>query len=238
MRWLRRATPRTQVELDPIRQDALVQEIRSRFPGGAHVRHHDQVAALMPLLGDSGDGMCVAVRIVHEVADEAHADVVAQIADLNRRLGRGYALDGRNYRPLWRLAGPGLRSPLFALPCGFHPYVHLAAAVAVIGVHPRRCLRATDPDPLLARVFEVLDLTTAGWEFGGVPVDADAASLASHLITAGQQLRMAVPEPAPLPPAIRELMRRNNTTDIYDPTGDTVIGGINLGAQMRQAFLI
>ena len=38
----------------------------------------------------------------------------------------------------------------------------------------------TDPNPLLTRVFEVLDLTTAGWEYGRVRVDTDAAALADR----------------------------------------------------------
>jgi hypothetical protein len=32
-------------------------------------------------------------------------------------------------------------------------------------------------------------------------------------------------------------MRRNNTTDVYDPAGTAVVAGINLGAEMRSAFL-
>jgi hypothetical protein len=236
MRWFRRAPAERPAEPDRARQEALAQEIRHRFGADTQIRYHDQVDALTPVL-DGDDGLCVAVRVVHDTAEQAHAEVLAQVAEVNRRLGRGYALDGRNYRPLWRQAGPDLRSPLFALPCGFHPYVHLAAALAVLGVHPHRCVRLTDPAVLLAHVFEVLDLTTAGWEFGRVPVDTDAAHLASRLISAAKQIRTAMAEPPPLPPAIRELMRRNNTTEVYDPTGRTVIGGINVGAEMRPAFL-
>jgi hypothetical protein len=236
MRWFRRGSAAKRAELDPGRQEALVQHIRSRFGSGAQLRYRDQVDELRALL-DGDDGLSVAVRIVYEVADEAHAEVLARVAEVNRRSGRGYTLEGRNYRALWRLAGSELRPSLFALPCGFDPYVHLVAALQVLGVHARRCVGLTDPAPLVARVFELLDLTASGWEFGGVRVDADAADLASCLITAAQQLRMAVPEPEPLPPAARELMRRNNTTDVHDPTGSTVTGGINIGAQMRSALL-
>jgi hypothetical protein len=44
-------------------------------------------------------------------------------------------------------------------------------------------------------------------------------------------------EPPRLPPPVRELMRRNNTVAVHDPTADRVVGGINLGAEMRAALL-
>jgi hypothetical protein len=236
MRWFRRAPADRPVEIDPGRHEALVQEVRHRFGPGARIRYRDQVVALVPVL-DTGDGLSVAVRIVHDVAREAHADIHAQVTEINRRTGRGYAPDWQNYRPLWRQVGPDLRSPLFALPCGFHPYVHLAAAATVLGRQARRCMALTDPDRLLADVFVALDLTTAGWEFGGVPADTDGAYLVAGLITAAQQIRAAMSEPPPLPPAIRELMRRNNRTAIYDPAGGTVVGEFNIGGEMRPAFL-
>jgi hypothetical protein len=181
-----------------------------------------------PSGGDAG--LDEAVRMVRATADQAHASVVGQLAGLN-----GYTLEGRYYRPVWRQAGRRLRSPLPAMP---DAYRRLSAALAVVATQARRCVRTTDPVPLLASVFELLDLVTAGWEFGGVPVDADAARLASALIAAASQLRTAMPDdPPPLPPAIRELMRRNNTTHVYDPAG-AVVGGINLGAEMRPAFLV
>ena len=37
---------------------------------------------------------------------------------------------------------------------------------------------------------------------------------------------------------IRELMRRNRTTPVYDQGGTSVVGGINVGAEMRPAFLV
>jgi hypothetical protein len=215
---------------DAVRQEALVQQIRGQFGVGVPIRHRDQLDLLIPLL-DGDDGLSVAVRIVREIADEVRAEVLSQVVELGR------STNGQSYRSLWRLAGSQLRPQLFALPCGFHPYIHLAAALTVIDVHARRCVRLLDPAPLQARMLEILDLIAAGWEFGRVRVDTDAADLAGRLISAAQKIRAAMPDPSPLPPAIRELMRRNNTTDVYDPTGSTVIGGINLGARMRQAFL-
>jgi hypothetical protein len=236
MRWLRRTTSQRPPERDSGRPDALVQEIRHRFGADVRIQHDDQVKELVALL-DGDDGMDVATGVVHDVAEEAHAEVLAQVADLDRRTGRRYALDGRSYGPLWRLAGADLRFPLFELPCGFHPYIHLPAALAVVGLHPRRCLQVVDPVLLLTQVFGLLELVAAGWEFGRVRVDADAANLAGHLISAPTQVRAAMKEPPPLPPAIRERMRSNHTTAICDATGSTAIGDINLGAQMRQAFL-
>ena len=68
-----------------------------------------------------------------QVADEAHVDLQAQAQEIHRRTGRRLLVHRRNYRPLWRRPGPALRWPLFALPCGFHPYAQVAAAVAVLG---------------------------------------------------------------------------------------------------------
>lgn len=236
MRWFRRTRADKPGDLDPGRQEALVREIRSGFGPAPQLQNRDRADALTSLL-DGDVGLAVAVRIVRDVSDEAYAEVLARVAEINKGSGRPYTMDGRNYRPLWRQTGPELRPSLSALPGGFHPYVHLAAALAVITVHSRRCVRLTEPRPLLANVFELLDLTTAGWEFGGVPVDADAADLANRLITAAQRIRTAMPDPPPLPPAVRELMRRNNTTVVRDSTGGTVVGGVNLGAQLRSTLL-
>ncbi|RKR92877.1 hypothetical protein BDK92_7359 [Micromonospora pisi] len=215
----------------------MLQDVRHRFGGAVQVRFADQVDAVTRLL-EGDDGVVVAARIVAEVADQAHGELLAQAGDLYRRTGHRLEVDRRNYRPLWRVAGPQLRSPLFALPGGFHPYVQVAAAVAVVGERAPRLVRMADPYPLLAHVFEVLDLTAAGWEYGRVRADVDGASLAHRLISTAQQLRAAMEEPPPLPPPARELMRRNNTIDVHDPASGQVVGGINLGAEMRPALLV
>ena len=124
---------------------------------------------------DGDDGLVVAAGIVGSSPTRPSAELLAQAFDLPRRTGRRLMVDRRNYRPLWKEAGPQLRWPLFALPCGFHPYAQVAAAVTVVGARASRLERVTDPDPLLAHVFEVLDLTAAGWEYGRVRVDIDAA---------------------------------------------------------------
>lgn len=216
MRLFRRTSVERPAQRDPGRQEALLQQIRQPI----------ERDALVALLGGDDDGLAVALRIVRDVAEEARADVLSQLA----------GVDGGNYRQLWQSAGPNLRFPLYTLPCGFHPNVHLAAALTVIGGAASRCVRLTDPATLLGHLFDLIDLTVAGWEFGKVSVDSDAANLMEHLISTATQVRAAAGEP-PLPQAIRELMRRNNTTDIYDPTGHAVVGGINIGAEMRKAFL-
>src|SRR5262245_7877342 len=81
----------------------------------------------------SAERLDEAVQTVRVMAEEAHADIVSQVAALDE-----YTLDGRNYRALWRHAGTRLRSPLFTLPCGLHPHVQLTEAVAVIAADPRR----------------------------------------------------------------------------------------------------
>jgi hypothetical protein len=58
----------------------------------------------------------------------------------------------------------------------------------------------------------------------------------SRLIAAAGRAGRGGDEPPPLPPAMRELMRRNRTTPVYDPGGTSVVGGINVGAEMRPAF--
>lgn len=236
MRWLRAVLGGRRVQHDPGRQDTLLADVRHRFGAGVQVRFPDQVEAVTRLL-DGDDGLSVAARVVTEFADEAHASLLTQAVELSRRTGHQLPVDRSNYRPLWKAAGPALRWPLFGLPCGFHPYVQVVAAVAVVGGGAPRYVRMTDPIPVLAHVFEVLDLTTAGWEYGRVRVDSDAGSLANGLISAARQIRAAMKDPPPLPPAARELMRRNNTTDVYHPMENRVIGRINVGAEMRAALL-
>ncbi|WP_433320684.1 hypothetical protein [Micromonospora chersina] len=236
MRWLRQLLGGRRVQLDPARQQALLRDVQHRYGAGAQIRFPDQVEAVSRLLADD-DGLVVAARIVSVAAEEAHADLRAQAHDVHRRTGRRLLVHRGNYRPLWKEAGRVLRWPLFALPSGFHPYAQVAAAVAVVGGGAPRLDRVTDPSPLVTHVFELLDLTTAGWEFGRVRVDTDAAALADRLISTAGQVLAAMDDPPRLPPAVRELMRRNNTLDVYDPAGPRVVGRINPGARMRETLL-
>lgn len=237
MRWFRRTPAESPVQLDPARQEALVQEIRQRFGPQARVPFHEQIDAVAARL-DGDDGIVVAIRVGWEIAEEAYAGIAAQVNDLNR-MGRNYALDRRRYRALWRQANQELRYPLFALRNGFHPYIHLPAALTVIGGNAARCLKLANPAAVLGHLFEVAELTIVGWEAGLVRVDTHAAHLMQELISASKELRLAVgDEPPPLPPAIRELMRSNRVTPVYDPNGGRVIGGLNVGAEMRPAFLV
>ncbi|MEU8328782.1 hypothetical protein [Micromonospora sp. NPDC048839] len=237
MRWLRRLLGGRRVQLDPARQQALLRDVQHRYGVHAQIRFTEQVEVLTATL-DSDDGLVVAAQIVGQVADEAHVDLQSQAQEIHRRTGRRLLVHRRNYRPLWKEAGPALRWPLFALPSGFHPYAQVAAAVTVVGSRAPRLDRVTDPNPLLTRVFEVLDLTTAGWEYGRVRVDTDAAALADRLISSAGQVLAAMDDPPRLPPAVRELMRRNNTVAVHDPAGPRAVGGINLGAKMRENFLV
>ncbi|WBB47824.1 hypothetical protein O3597_22290 [Verrucosispora sp. WMMA2044] len=236
MRWLRRLLGSKRVQLDPGRQQELLRDVRHRYGAGSPVRFPEQVEAITRMLGDD-DGLAVAARMVCEAADEAHADLQAQAHDVHRRTGRRLSVHRRNYRPLWKEAGPALRWPLFALPGGLHPYAQVTAAVAVVGSRAPRLGRVTDPDLLLARVFELLDLTVVGCEYHQVRVDTDAAALADRLIAAAGRVLAAIDDPPRLPPPVREVMRRNNTLAVHDPTGHHVVGGINLGARMRETLL-
>jgi hypothetical protein len=225
-----------QVQHDPGRQEALRHDIRQRFGAHVQVRFGEQADAVARLL-DGDDGLAVAAGVLREFADSAHAELLAQVADLHRRTGRGFAADRRNYRPLWEAAGPELRWPLFALPCGLHPYVQVSAAVTVLGAEARRAVRVIDPDPVLVQVFEVLDLTLAGWEFARVRVDTDYADLIDRLISTARELRAAMADPPPLPSPVRELMRRNNTIDVHDAIDNRIVRAINPGRTLREALL-
>ncbi|WP_350934641.1 hypothetical protein [Micromonospora mangrovi] len=236
MRWLRRLLGGNPVQLDSARQQALLRELRQRYGAHAQVRFSDQVDAAARLL-DGDDGLVVAVRVVSEAADEAYADLRAQAHDVQLRTGRRLVVHRRNYRPLWKEAGPALRWPLFTLPGGFHPYVQVAAAVVVVGGGASRLDKVTDPRPLVTRLFELLDLTTAGWEYGRVRVDTDAAALVERLNTTVGRVLAAMDDPPRLPPPVRELMRRNNALDVHDPSRPRVVGTINLGARMREVLL-
>ncbi|MER7417351.1 hypothetical protein ABT346_11275 [Micromonospora peucetia] len=237
MRWLRRLLGGGQVQLDAGRQQALLRDVQHRYGAHGQARFSEQVEAVTAML-NGDDGLVVAARIVSQVADEAHADLLAQAHDIHRRTGRRLLVHRRNYRPLWREAGQALRWPLFTLPCGFQPYAQVAAAVTVVGSQAPRLDRVTDPSPVLTRVFEVLDLTTAGWEYGRVRIDTDAAALADRLISTAGQVLAAMEDPPRLPPPVRELMRRNNTLDVHDPAGPRAVGSINLGARLRERLLV
>ncbi|MBT8225917.1 MAG: hypothetical protein HKP61_23570 [Dactylosporangium sp.] len=237
MRWVRLGLGRRRVHRDPARQQTLLHEARNRFGPQWRVPFSDQNDAVVRLL-DGDDGLLVAVDIVREFADAAHAELVAQATDLRRRTGQDLAVHRRNYRPLWRAAEGRLRWTLFTLPPGFFPYVHVTAAVTVIGSRARRAVQVTGPEPLLAHLFEILDLIIAGWEYGRVRVDTDAVALAHRLISTAQQLRAAMATPPPLPPPVRELMRRNSSIDVHDSAGDRVVGAFDPGQQMRESLLV
>jgi hypothetical protein len=224
------------VEDDPGRQQALLHDIRQRFGPHVQSRFGDQADAIVRLL-DGDDGLAVAAEVLREFADSAHRDLLAQAADLHRRTGYAVAVDRRNYRPMWQAAGSELRWPLFGLPGGLHPYVQVAAAGTVVGARARRAMKVTDAEQVLAHVFEVLDLTLAGWEFARVRVDADYAGLADRLIGTARDLRDAMGDPPKLPPPVRELMRRNDTLDVHDAIANRIVGGFNPGKTMREALL-
>ncbi|MFF5175175.1 hypothetical protein ACFY3U_21415 [Micromonospora sp. NPDC000089] len=236
MGWLRRLLGGDPVQLDPVRQQALLRDLRQHYGAQARIRFPDQAEAVARLLGGD-DGLVVATMIVNEAADEAYADLRAQAHDVHRRTGRRLLVHRRNYRPLWKEAGPVLRWPLFTLPGGLHPYAQVAAAVAVVGDGASRLDRVTDPSPLLTRLFELLDLTAAGWEYGRVRVDTDAVALVERLNTTAARVLAAMDDPPRLPPPVRELMRRNNALDVHDPGHPRVVGAINLGARMREVLL-
>lgn len=236
MRWFRRGLAGRQVQHDPDRQQVLLHDVRHRFGPQVPGRFPDQAEAIVRLL-EGDDGLAVAVVTLREFTDSAHADLNTQVVDLHGRTGRWLAVDRGNYGPLWRAAGPALQWRLFALACGFHPYVQVAAAVTVLGAQARRSVKVTDPVPLLADVFEVLDLTLAGWEFGRVRVDPDTAALITLLISTARALRDAMADPPPLPPPVREWMRRNTTIEVYAPTQNQIVGALNPGREMREALL-
>lgn len=230
MRWLRFGPAKRQVQHDPARQRALFQEVRQGY--GAHVQapFAEQAEAVARLLSGD-DGLAVSAAVLREFADSAYAQMHAQAAGLR------LAVDRTNYRTLWQRAGAHLQWPLFALPCGLHPYVQVTAAVQTLGGQARQAVRVTDPELLLDHVFEILDLTIAGWEFGRVRVDTDAAALATRLISAARDVRAVMGNPPPLPAPVRELMRRNNTITVLDPSGTVMAGSLNPGKAMRENLL-
>ncbi len=225
MRWFRRKSTGRPPAVDPARQEALLADIRQRY--GDHVPgpFRAQAAALAGQLGGD-DGMAVAARIVHETAERAHTDVLAQAAAL------GHGVDRRNYRALLRQTGLQYRTA-----AGWHPYVHLAAALTVIDGDVKRAMALTDPNWLLVHTLELLDLTVSGWEFARAPVTADAADLVTRLIAAATRMRLTEDEPPALPPGIREVMRSNRALQVHDQAG-AVVGVINVGAETRRSFLL
>lgn len=232
MRWLRRGPGKESAQFDPDQLGMLLHEVRHRFGAQVPVRFSDQAQAVARLLtGD--EGLVVAAGIVREFADAAHADIVGRVG----HTGSPVPVDRRNYRPLWHAVGPQLRWSAAAPQHGLYPYVQVAGAVTVVGTQSQRIVRVTDPYPLLAGLFEVLDLIVAGWHFGRARVDADAATLAAALIEAARSLRDAMSDPPPLPPPVRAVMRTNRSIEVLDPGVDRVVGSFNPGKRMREALL-
>ncbi|MBM2615509.1 hypothetical protein JIG36_08010 [Actinoplanes sp. LDG1-06] len=229
MRWFRRGAGKQ--ESDPALTRALVDDVRARYGGHVQATFQQQAEACAAQLNGDEEGLAAAAAIVHEFAETAYADLYHQAAP------HGLPVDRRNYRPLWRAAQRGLRWNLFAQPGHLHPYVQVSAAVAVIGTQAKAAAGRPDHLPLLAHLFEILDLTVAGWEFARVRPDTDMAGLAQRLITTTREVRAAMSDEPPLPDPVRELMRRNNTIDVYDPQGPHVVGYFNPGKEMREALL-
>ncbi len=232
MRWFRRTRDKRLDQQDAA-QRTMINDVRQRFgvrqPGSFH---HQATAVAEALTGP--DGVAAAAGIVHEFADSAHSEIQRVAAELSRQVGYQFFVDRANYRPMWREAKPDLRWPLFNLPCGLFPYIHVAGALRVISA---RVKFTTDQNRLHGHLFEILDLTISGWEFASVRVDADGAALASLLISTARDLRTAMSKEPPLPPPVRELMRRNNTIDVYAPDAHRIVGGINPGREMREMLL-
>ncbi|WP_433789502.1 hypothetical protein [Actinoplanes sp. CA-252034] len=227
MRWFRFGAGRRQAEQDPGRQQEIYRELLQRF--GPHVpgRFTDQAAGAARLL-DGDDGIIVAAYVLREFADAAFAATA----------GQGFQADRRDYRWTWQGAGPRLRSPLAGGPgVTLHPYVHVAAAATVMATRARQVVKLIAAEPVVTHVLEILDMVTAGWEYGGIAPDADAANLAATLIAAAKEVRAAMPDAPPLPSGIREQMRRNNTVDVWDPAANRIVGGFNPGKAMREALL-
>jgi hypothetical protein len=228
MRWFRRKSASKSLTVDPARQAALIADIRQRFGGHAPGRFREQAQSLADLLGGD-EGLTVAGRIVHETAERAHADVQAQTAALRHRVDR------RNYRALFRQTG--LQYRFTEQSSGWHPYIHLGAALDAIEGDVKRAMVLTDPNWLLVHTLELLDLTVSGWEFGRVPVSTDAADLVIRLIATATRMRLTEDEPPALPPGIRDVMRSNRATNVHDQAG-AVVGVLNVGAETRRSFLI
>ncbi|GAA2702090.1 hypothetical protein [Actinoplanes palleronii] len=229
MRWLRGIGKRRDPQ-DPARQQEILRELQHRFGPHAPGKFAAQVAQATALL-EGIDGVVVAAAVLREFADGAATNIAAQCRAL------GLTPDRRNYRALWETAGKRMNSPLFASPSGMHPYVHVAAAVTVVGGQAAQTVRAVDPLPVLTHLFEVLDLTIAGWEFGRVLVDVNGATLAVNLITAATAIRGEMSDPPPLPAATRAQMRRNNSVNVLDPAVSRIVGQWNPGKQMRECLL-
>ncbi|GIM89580.1 hypothetical protein [Paractinoplanes toevensis] len=232
MRWFRRTRDERLGQQDVARR-VMIDDVRQRFGVGRPGSFHQQAAAVAEAL-TGPDGVAAAAGIVHEFADSAHAEIQRLAAELSRQVRYQFVVDRANYRPMWREATPDLRWPLFDLPCGLFPYIHVAGAVQAISAQVKS---TTDQNRLHDHLFEILDLTIAGWEFGSVRVDTDGAALAGLLISTARDLRTTMSKEPPLPPPVRELMRRNNTIDVYAPDAHRIVGGINPGRELREILL-
>ncbi|MEV6343219.1 hypothetical protein [Actinoplanes sp. NPDC051851] len=227
MRWFRKR----RIQHDPARQQVMLRDVRERYGPKASGRPLAEQANDVAHMLNDPDGIVVAAFVLREFADAAYHDVAGQCREL------GLTPDRRAYRPLWEQAGKRMRSPLFASPGGFHPYVHVAGAVTLLGIQSQQTVRVINPLPMVGHLFEILDLTLAGWEFGRVLVDVDGATLATQLITTATEVRGAMTDPPPIPPPARAQMRRNNSVDVLDPAISRIVGKWNPGQQMRESLL-
>ncbi|GAA0577574.1 hypothetical protein GCM10010172_72920 [Paractinoplanes ferrugineus] len=232
MRWFRRKRDDRFDQNDEARR-LIIDDVRQRFGVGLPGSFQQQATAVTEAL-TGPDGVGAAGGIVREFADSAHAEIQRLAAELSRQVGYRFQVDRTNYRPMWREAQPDLRWPLFNLPCGLFPYIHVAGALRAIS---NQVKLTTDQDRLHGHLFEILDLTVAGWEFASVRVDTDGAALAGQLIGTARDVRMTMSKEPPIPLPIRELMRRNNIIDVYAPDAHRIVGGFNPGREMREVLL-
>lgn len=187
----------------------LARELLDRFAFGLDGARPLYDGVLSRLEAEEPDrAALLAVRIIGDVAEQTHAAVLAALGWANEKPGTDFRLAGQAYGPLWQQEFQLHYSKgLLPLPRGWHPHIHLRAALQYVTERPGLALAVTDPHQLARQLSALLELgmADAAWPVFGDTSPWDLRIL-RHMLDALAAVRFATPAPEPLTPFLTELL--------------------------------
>jgi hypothetical protein len=198
---------------DPEPDAPLLDVIRQDFRPHRGPTYDELSAGLTMLLERDPDGTAAAVQIVVDYVDALHQATLAEIAQYNRMRGADLRLDGHDYAAVYRDAKSMLKQAIVG--AGWHPRVHLDAALAHLTAHAGEldpAARTTALDHLLQLV--ALRVARARHSLGGIDT-RDVLEL-RRLLAAVSRVRAAAGDP-PLPAYVAGLLEPFPAVEVITP---------------------